>query len=331
MNHLVKKYMLDDLVSIIVPIYNAEKYINKCINSLLNQSYSNLEIILIDDGSTDASPELIDGYVVQDARVKVKHQRNCGVSAARNAGLNLATGEWIAFVDSDDTVDVEYIEKLLPQNLDVEMSLCGMTRIYQNGDTLRWRLYHDGRTNVATGIRSIEEVMTELNFYALTGPVCKLFRNSILKREQIRFPVDMSLGEDSVFVFSYLRFVQNVWLVGSWLYNYNSVENSLTIKADSQDKLLVAHRVYDLSLEICDRNRIENIDPIQYHYVDMLLQVIASEKKWMTRVLCYDDIAQLVGTKTVKQMMPVYFPLFAKWRKWGVYEWLTKKIYGGEK
>ena len=100
------------LISVIVPIYNVEQYLEKCINSILNQTYRHLEIILVDDGSPDDCGGICDQYSVMDQRVKVIHKQNGGLSDARNAGLEIACGEFIAFVDSDDAILPEMIEKL---------------------------------------------------------------------------------------------------------------------------------------------------------------------------------------------------------------------------
>lgn len=104
--------MKEDLISIIVPIYNVENYVNKCIQSLVSQTYSHLEILLIDDGSTDHSGEICEKWAKQDRRIQVLHQKNSGPSKARNVGLQMAKGKWISFVDSDDYVAPQYIEKL---------------------------------------------------------------------------------------------------------------------------------------------------------------------------------------------------------------------------
>ena len=104
--------MNDNLISIIVPIYNVEKYLNQCIQSIVKQTYKNLEIILIDDGSTDKSPELCDEWATNDKRIKVIHQKNQGAAMAKNQGLESATGELIAFVDSDDCIKIDMYERL---------------------------------------------------------------------------------------------------------------------------------------------------------------------------------------------------------------------------
>lgn len=106
------------LVSIIVPVYKAEKYIHQCIDSLLAQTYRNIEVILVDDGSPDHCGKICDEYAAKDSRVKVIHQQNGGVSAARNVGLANATGEWITFVDADDSVTCAYIEQLYANDSD---------------------------------------------------------------------------------------------------------------------------------------------------------------------------------------------------------------------
>ena len=100
-------------VSVIVPVYNAEKYFQECVDSILRQTLADLELILVDDGSTDSSPALCDRYAEQDLRVRVIHQANAGLSAARNRGIEVATGEWIAFVDSDDFIDANMYRTMI--------------------------------------------------------------------------------------------------------------------------------------------------------------------------------------------------------------------------
>ena len=99
-------------VSIIVPIYNVEKYLHRCVDSIINQSHKDLEIILVDDESPDKCPEMCDEYAKQDSRVKVIHKKNGGLGYARNSGLEIATGEYVAFIDSDDYVEPDMVEKL---------------------------------------------------------------------------------------------------------------------------------------------------------------------------------------------------------------------------
>lgn len=122
---------MKDKVSVIVPVYNVETYLPKCIESILNQTHKNLELILVDDGSPDKCPEICDEYAKKDKRVKVIHKKNAGVSAARNDGIDFATGDFVAFVDSDDWIEPEMYEKLLQkqQEDDYDVVFCGYNMV----------------------------------------------------------------------------------------------------------------------------------------------------------------------------------------------------------
>jgi glycosyltransferase involved in cell wall biosynthesis len=115
--------MVDNKISVIVPIYNVEKYLGRCIDSIINQTYTNLEIILVDDGSPDRCPYICEEYAKLDHRIKVIHKKNGGLSSARNAGINIATGDYIGFVDSDDYIDVHMYEVLLQACLNQQCKL----------------------------------------------------------------------------------------------------------------------------------------------------------------------------------------------------------------
>ena len=121
-------------ISIIIPAYNVKPYVTKCVESVINQSYTNLEIILIDDGSTDGTSRICDELAQRDNRIIVIHQQNKGLSEARNAGLNVATGEWIAFLDSDDWIECEMYEHLLKMALEygADISSCSSRNVYGN-------------------------------------------------------------------------------------------------------------------------------------------------------------------------------------------------------
>ena len=127
-------------VSIIVPIYNVEKYLDRCMQSLLGQTLKDIEIIMVDDGSPDGCPALCDEYVRRDARVKVIHKQNAGLGYARNAGLDVATGEYVAFVDSDDYVDLEMYEKLYVTAIRTgsDVVYCGFNRYYSENNVIHY-------------------------------------------------------------------------------------------------------------------------------------------------------------------------------------------------
>lgn len=125
---------MNSLISVIVPIYNVEKYLDRCVDSIINQIYKNLEIILVDDGSPDNCPQMCDDYAKKDSRIKVVHKENGGLSDARNVGMKVATGEYVSFIDSDDYVSLDFYETLLETIVDNDSDIveCGVVKFYEN-------------------------------------------------------------------------------------------------------------------------------------------------------------------------------------------------------
>lgn len=169
MGDVVKK----PLISVIVPVYKVEKYLQKCIDSILNQTYENLEIILVDDGSPDNCPRICDEYARRDGRVRVIHKQNGGLSDARNAGLKVFCGEYLMFVDSDDWIEPNYVEAMfaVATRHDLDLVISGVTYTYENED----------RKNecAPAGNDVVELVSNSLMGYAWN----KLYRRNIVKRE----------------------------------------------------------------------------------------------------------------------------------------------------
>ena len=166
-------------ISVIVPIYNTAAYLSRCIESLVNQTYSDLQIILIDDGSTDESGAIADEWQTKDPRIEVYHQPNQGQSAARNAGLQHAKGEYIAFVDSDDYIDSNYFSTMLQAADDTtDCVQTGYRRVKQNGEMIKtYRPKH---------------------FYQYTSPCMRLYRRAFFDQHQLLVPEGM-IYEDVVF------------------------------------------------------------------------------------------------------------------------------------
>lgn len=168
------------LISIIVPVYNVEYYLKKCVDSICHQTYKNLEIILVDDGSTDCSGSLCDEFATNDSRIKVIHKSNGGLSDARNAGMEIAAGEWWMFVDSDDYIAPDTVEALLRAAVEnhCEIAVCNMLRIYEDGEQ---EPFYCPVTESAVWAG-------EQRFETLRQPsVCnKLFRADLFK--ELRFP-----------------------------------------------------------------------------------------------------------------------------------------------
>lgn len=176
-------------VSIIVPVYNVEKYLDECITSIINQSYKNIEIILVDDGSTDNSGKILDKFEKKDERIKVVHKENGGVSSAKNVGIELSTGEYITFVDSDDYIMDDYIEYLLNLIIinDAEISLS--KAIFDN--------YNMNQTKKdKIDIFSSEKALVDIMTYNINVAVWdKMYKTSIIKENDIKFFENIFMGE----------------------------------------------------------------------------------------------------------------------------------------
>ena len=176
------------LVSVIVPIYNVEKYLRKCVDSILNQTYKNLEIILVDDGSPDNCGNICDEYALSDSRIRIIHKKNGGLSDARNAGLDIARGNYILFVDSDDYIDETMVEKLYEalEKEKAEMSLCSFVYVNEEGVPIKEK--NNGipiKTEVLSGIEAIRHLGSQRGA-CYTIACCKLYKAELFKT--IRFP-----------------------------------------------------------------------------------------------------------------------------------------------
>lgn len=191
------------LISVIVPVYNTEKTLNRCIDSILNQTFCDWELLLVDDGSTDQSGELCDEYAAKDKRIRVFHKTNGGVSSARNMGLQYAKGEWISFVDADDYLNVQSLNDMISGSDDSDLVLssikiCGCQEKIVKLDN-----------NLSNDVHEIGNLLTSLNDYmGLTVPFAKLLKSSIINNNQIRFDCRFSSGEDTLFMYRYLFYIK---------------------------------------------------------------------------------------------------------------------------
>lgn len=215
-------------LSIIIPVYNVEMYLQRCIESILSQSFQDYEILLVDDGSTDASGRICDSCALRDGRIKVIHQANQGVSAARNAGLKASRGEFVTFIDSDDEIRPMFLDNFsFDPGIDFEIQ--GFTINYTY-DTSRNKAIAPERTRIA----SLYEVYAESEYQKTSrGPYCKLFKNEIIRKHQLTFPAGISFGEDAIFVKQYLvncRGLARSISAADYLYCHRGNQVSLTTR-----------------------------------------------------------------------------------------------------
>ena len=191
---------MNGLISIIVPVYNTDKYLKKCLNSIINQTYKNLEIILIDDGSTDDSGNICDNYAKKDNRIIVKHTKNNGVSTARNIALDIAKGDYITFVDSDDYIDKNMYELMINKMVasQSDICICAFCKEDNNGNPIK-PIKNDPKEGhyIFDRIDFPNEIHFNSNIMGYTWN--KVYNNRLIKKNKIRFNRDFKMTEDSLF------------------------------------------------------------------------------------------------------------------------------------
>lgn len=218
-------------ISIIIPCFNVEQYLARCVDSVLSQSYSNFELLLVDDGSKDATAQIAIDYTKKDDRVQYFYQNNAGVSNARNLGIEKAIGDKIVFIDADDYVDSDILMRLKNAMEDEDsgaISICGMNHVKKgivskNDNYLK--LLHQGKTDL-----NKNEIVTLFDFENLSSPCCKLYNSEILKINNVRFNAAITYQEDLIFNLDYFRYVNKTILVPSFDYYYIENETSSSLK-----------------------------------------------------------------------------------------------------
>ena len=332
-------------VSVVVPVYNSEKYLSSCIESILCQTFEDIELILVNDGSTDSSLTICNSYQ-KDPRVIVLDQVNSGVSASRNNGISIAEGTWITFVDSDDFIEPDLIQNLINSSYDVDFSFTGMRKVYSK----------NGVVSNTQDISAVSRHYDKQGLYLdlgnlldncmLQGPCSKLFKNEIVSREQLFFPLDMSYGEDSWFVYNYIKHVNSAACINGFGYHYNvelGKHNSLntTFRVDKFDVNIFLFDILKESMgEFMSPAQINEIldERLRTSYISYMGELLASKKKHkqkiqilkninanpiVERVFSFDDITgiqnKFINLAVSKKLSFVefwYFALKEKIRKY---------------
>lgn len=222
------------LVTIMVPVYNVEAYIATCIRSIVEQTYRNLEIILIDDGSTDSSGKILDDFESKDSRVRVIHKENGGVSSARNCGLGCANGDFIIFVDSDDWIDGQMVEKMVlaAKSHDVDIVTCGMRYVNMKGIAHEIPyIYHPVSKRLKTKMACLE-IIKELA-YGGGSLCCRLIGRSLTLNE--RFIEEMRVSEDQEWLFRITEKANSAIYISGSFYNIRVRSDSATTISNKSD------------------------------------------------------------------------------------------------
>ena len=306
-------------ISVIVPVYKVEPYLRRCVDSILAQTHKNLEVILVDDGSPDGCPAICDEYAAKDSRVKVIHKENGGVSSARNAGLDTATGDYIGFVDSDDWIEPDMYEDLLGalKETEADFSMCGFALL--NGpeagrETMPPEVMGD-RCAAGSVTRTMLYSITQENYPNPIFDYCwgKLFDARLW--DKIRFDTMVSVGEDAFAVFQVLQHCFVVGFCRKALYHYDIRPDS----AAHSDGLTKSRNIYNMTKRMVELDSltpdvrvlcVENAVAYTFCYINWLAR--DNDKKE------YKRVCQIFE----KQHMP---EIQSKWRqcrpkyKWGIF------------
>lgn len=238
-------------ISVIIPIYNAEVYLENCLESIKNQSFTDYEVLLIDDGSTDNSGKICDVFATKDFRFQVIHKSNGGVSSARNIGIEQAKGEWICFMDSDDTVEKDYLQHLYQganQQNDILVVQGFKTILPQK----QFRVRTFG-THLYTA-SDIYQLFQVLNINRSGYPFAKLYNSQIIQQNQIRFIEQIHYAEDVMFMLTYMCHINALQTLDGYNYNYYIRNNSNSL----------SHRIFSFESEYtCYETYIDRINKLK--------------------------------------------------------------------
>lgn len=235
-------------VSIVIPVYNAEKTLSKCINSLLIQTFKYFELILINDGSKDRSLDICKDFAKKDNRIKVYNKSNGGVSSARNLGIDSAKGEWLIFVDSDDWVDPDYCQNLLSS------ASHPLSFVMSRHDFIGKQSSIIKDCNNISGEERIDFIISN-KILDFSGPYCKLFNLKTLNNYNIRFPENIHMGEDGIFFVKYLNATKSLTVLNINNYHYQNNNQSLSHKFYDFQSEYYCYKIWKQEIEILFKNK----------------------------------------------------------------------------
>ena len=287
---------MNDLISIVVPVFGVESVVHYCVDSILKQSYTFFELIIVDDGSLDQSGIFCDNVITKDSRVVVIHQKNKGVSSARNLGIAISLGKYITFVDSDDIISNDFLKSLISlkkEYANIDNIWCGFQVVngYNCPQIISKSLSSETQIVSMTSRRRIMD-LHEKRLDA--GPVCKLYSAEIIQSMNLKFDTNLSLGEDLIFNFQYLDITDGkICILNSCLYNYVcKSDNSLTRKFHSGlfEKYIDIHNVIFNCMKRwnCDNQQFKSFYNACFFIYDFVLRNTFHKNSNITHKLKYN-------------------------------------------
>ncbi len=255
------------LITVIVPVFNTQKHLSKCIDSIINQSYQNLQILLINDGSTDNSPAICDAYAERDSRIRVIHKENKGVSSARNLGIEISTGDYISFIDSDDWLEPGAYEHLVGCIFEHKVGAVIFEYFvdYESGKSVH-KAYNQ-LNGFMDRVKAIETTISPVNRFAWS----KIYARELI--ENVRFDQNIHIGEDTLFACNALGNAQSAYYTSKPLYHHVQSEVSATRCAFNK-KRFTGIEAYQRLLQLCQSNYPKIIDVALSAYISLVISTI---------------------------------------------------------
>ena len=305
------------LVSIIVPIYNVEKYLKRCIDSILDQTFKDFELILVNDGSTDNSEDICKEYEAKDKRIKYFYQDNSGVSKARNKGIENSCGKYIQFIDSDDYVDEIFLDVIVNRfrkdNSDIVFS--GFYNEYDNGKIYREKCYEKSIIS-----ENIQEYCLKLYRNDLFGySCCKTFKSSIIKEFNLRFDENMSYCEDELFTCDYCKYIKRISIENRAMYHYIDYKgNRTTLTSKKRDEIFNRDKLFDSWFNLIGNYDKKYLDDKAYKTIKFLFfNEVWSDKSYKIRKKNINKIKETSIMKYINNNINLRKNKIVKWIKYG--------------
>lgn len=320
------------MISVIVPVYNSERWLRRCVDSILAQTYTDFELLLIDDGSTDNSGVICDEYASLDSRVSIFHKPNGGVSSARNLGLDKANGEWVTFIDADDWIEFNMFENYLKYaHSKINLLFGGHNNYFADG-----RVETKHLPSVCIDKSNFDSYYSKYEFQWRTSPWAKFYKKSTIDSLGLRFDSKMKIGEDAIFLYRFMIYEGVFRLVPVYGYNYNfEVSSSLTKKTYEYNQEIYFYDnikavVKDLNDAFAFKSleTVSNLDKLLGYYTNRILNslYITSELSQRKRIniIKHLDICLLINSFYARGIKEQFLYMLLKMRMYTLYDILRK-------
>lgn len=321
---------MSPLVSIIIPVYKSENNLQECLDSILNQTYKKFELILVDDGSPDSSPEICDEYSRTHDCIKVIHKKNGGVSSARNEGLKVSKGDFITFVDSDDYIDSNFLEMAINfiSKYDIDLYISGLKmEYYKDNKIVNSESYHVKESKCYSPLELLNRFELDYPQICICGPCCKLYSSKMLKNNNICFDQTLSLGEDTYFNLDVLKYTNKIYFDSNIYYHYRRGNDESLFSKFNPNIYVIHYKVYSKMLDLMTDLKCDNLSTFYKTYVNMILSCVhhfyihptsKKEKKNLIKQISKDKILKKCDINAINDNKTKLVLLLLKFNQWRI-------------